>query len=764
MFKELLVTRPGGNRDKYVGHIWFAGNHTFEGNESCRKANVHSSFREPNTISDKTAVPSALLLELVERFAVFAPTSDRIINERCRSQSRLYVRHVRQFQLWALKMHDSSAKVPSGLLNGNVNQYGDYDQCLEVGTEPDHPVQGKYCLAYLDLDLKTTAAAVVPETVKEVNTLLHSYHAMRSQFHDPGHRIPRFSAINWAFCLPSTCTAEDLQQALQEAFEPYNNHTELALKVKVDPAMCYTRQGQPVTFTALCAILFFVAIIAATVIGTFRDYCNISQSEDSTFWKLVKCFSLRRNWKTLSNTKSSPDDVKSVHGLRAINALALIMFHKSAAFQFNPYTNRTAMQWSLSLAWSIIGRTSIIYTDSFIMFSGLLTSYSFLKDLERNKCLNVWEKYISRYIRFTPNLLAIILFCTYVMTHLGSGPQWNLVVQHHADICQETMWRNFLYIHNYFGFQNMCLTHTHQLGIDMQLFLISPLVVYLLWKSRWLGVLLILTVCWWSTVLRYTVTYNNNLSTVVYFGVPVAKLFDTANLSYILPTHRATIYLIGVLVGYWLRNMRKIHLNKMAVGVGWTVAIALALLAMCGPYHMARLHYSYNPEDAALYNAWSPIVWSGFLIWAIFATEQGYGGVIGDLLRWKGFVVFTRVAYAVYLTQFPIFFYNVGTTRHSHYYRPYMLFEMGEVTCILIAAVGMTLLFDLPAQEIKKTFWRSSSSYSYLDVLQLVAKERYILLAHTNVRKNFAVSYLAGDGDAIEKIYGKETKLSRANR
>nr|CAD7569101.1 unnamed protein product [Timema californicum] len=361
---------------------------------------------------------------------------------------------------------------------------------------------------------------------------------------------------------------------------------------------------------------------------------------------------------------------------------------------------------SLSLAWSIIGRTSIIYTDSFIMFSGLLTSYSFLKDLERNKCLNVWEKYISRYIRFTPNLVAIILFCTYVMTHLGSGPQWNLVVQHHADICQETMWRNFLYIHNYFGFQNMsnnldqsvacigghadyvkhfwitseeeigldwCLTHTHQLGIDMQLFLISPLVVYLLWKSRWLGVLLILIVCWWSTALRYTVTYNNNLSTVVYFGVPVAKLFDTANLSYILPTHRATIYLIGVLVGYWLRNMRKIHLSKMAVSVGWTVAIALALLAMCGPYHMARLHYSYNPEDAALYNAWSPIVWSGFLIWVIFATEQGYGGVVGDLLRWKGFVVFTRVAYAVYLTQFPIFFYNVGTTRHSHYYRPYML-------------------------------------------------------------------------------------------
>jgi hypothetical protein len=57
--------------------------------------------------------------------------------------------------------------------------------------------------------------------------------------------------------------------------------------------------------------------------------------------------------------------------------------------------------------------------------------------------------------RFTPNMLAIILFCTYIMVHLGSGPQWNLVVKHHSDMCQENMWKNFLYIHNYFGFQKM---------------------------------------------------------------------------------------------------------------------------------------------------------------------------------------------------------------------------------------------------------------------------------------------------------------------
>jgi hypothetical protein len=57
--------------------------------------------------------------------------------------------------------------------------------------------------------------------------------------------------------------------------------------------------------------------------------------------------------------------------------------------------------------------------------------------------------------RFTPNLVAVILFCTYVVNYLGSGPQWNLVVKRHSDICKKNMWRNFLYIQNYFGFEDM---------------------------------------------------------------------------------------------------------------------------------------------------------------------------------------------------------------------------------------------------------------------------------------------------------------------
>jgi hypothetical protein len=44
---------------------------------------------------------------------------------------------------------DASAKIPSGIMNGNINQYGDFDQCIDT-ISPDQKIQGKYCLSFLN--------------------------------------------------------------------------------------------------------------------------------------------------------------------------------------------------------------------------------------------------------------------------------------------------------------------------------------------------------------------------------------------------------------------------------------------------------------------------------------------------------------------------------------------------------------------------------------------------------------------------------------
>lgn len=47
----------------------------------------------------------------------------------------------------------------------------------------------------------------------------------------------------------------------------------------------------------------------------------------------------------------------------------------------------------------MIGRSAIIYTDTFIMMSGLLASYSMVKEFDQKKKISFKDKILSRYIR-----------------------------------------------------------------------------------------------------------------------------------------------------------------------------------------------------------------------------------------------------------------------------------------------------------------------------------------------------------------------------
>lgn len=75
-------------------------------------------------------------------------------------------------------MHDSTAKVSSGILNGNVNYFGDFDQCLNI-QGPMDDLKGKYCLTYLQASIPNN----MPK-LKHLYNLMHSHSAFISEFDD----------------------------------------------------------------------------------------------------------------------------------------------------------------------------------------------------------------------------------------------------------------------------------------------------------------------------------------------------------------------------------------------------------------------------------------------------------------------------------------------------------------------------------------------------------------------------------------------------
>lgn len=237
---------------------------------------------------------------------------------------------------------------------------------------------------------------------------------------------------------------------------------------------------------------------------------------DKSNW--FTCFSLIRNTRQLFSTTRDSSDIKSAHAIRFLNAVMLVLSHKCMALFFNPYSNRTAMTATLGKPWTVLARAASLYTDPFLMLSGMLTAYSLFGKLQRTGHISIWKEYLGRYLRIMPPLAFLIIFCTFILPLLGEGPQWNLVVTHHSAICKQHWWRNLLFIHNWFGFSNMCLTHTHHVGIDTELFAIAPFLILALWRWPRKGLNIIIGLAVVSTVARYYVTYKHDLSNYVFFG------------------------------------------------------------------------------------------------------------------------------------------------------------------------------------------------------------------------------------------------------
>lgn len=68
-------------------------------------------------------------------------------------------------------MFDATAKLPSGILNGNINQYGDFDECLSVES-------AQYCLVEIDLQ------PFWREPYLKFQDKVHSYFVFKEEFHD----------------------------------------------------------------------------------------------------------------------------------------------------------------------------------------------------------------------------------------------------------------------------------------------------------------------------------------------------------------------------------------------------------------------------------------------------------------------------------------------------------------------------------------------------------------------------------------------------
>ncbi|KAG8329502.1 hypothetical protein J6590_084646 [Homalodisca vitripennis] len=306
----------------------------------------------------------------------------------------------------------------------------------------------------------------------------------------------------------------------------------------------------------MTSIILSVFLIA--VAGTFYEFsqldkCGNAQKKNHNFiQKVMLAFSFRKNTMELLNTHTQKDEILCLHGIRFVFSVIIYVLHRAIFNMFWPATNRTNTAQLLESVWTMTFRSVWNNVDTFLVLSGLLTSYYTTRDLQAGRSLNIPAMYLRRYIKFTPILMLAVFIIRNTIEELRRGPQVIQVVKRHVQACQN-IWKPLFYVSNFDGIDQMCFPPAHHLMSDFYLYLGSPFLILLLWKYRLRGALYLVIALGCITAYKAVLINSGHLASFIYYGIQPTKMSESASRLYLNPLFRSMPYVVGILLGFYLR-------------------------------------------------------------------------------------------------------------------------------------------------------------------------------------------------------------------
>ncbi|KAL5277889.1 hypothetical protein ACFFRR_002871, partial [Megaselia abdita] len=734
----------------------------------------------------------------------------KVSDPECKQQLKVFHHQLRGNKLWPIQMIDSSGKMTSGMLHGNINQLGDFESCTGIRTivkvTKDLPVKvkGKYCLAHIEFRAKE-------DGLRFPIHLAHGRGLWNSHLGNPSNFIPRYSVASWGICIPHMCSSEDVQEMFEENLGPYNS-TGVTFRTEVDENECYVKSSkslfrkfkkdQKLLFT-LCFFATFVIAVASNFMVEHWEkiteftlkfieilkiaYVFISEfiislipkkeesteekpegeggdedvkeavdqeeevvSEESTKEEETKeeetkeeeeakeeaveevdefapppikdvikniwlSFSPERSYQELISTEKKDMQFPFFHLIRIVSTIMLYFFLKFVMIGHYAISNRDEMASMFNNSLTVFFRTPMIFMDLLLIVSGFLTSYQLSEEMQDTNHIGLLKRLTYKGMRYLPTLYAVLFFQTWILPYFGSGPFWGSLIMQNSEICESQMWRNIFSVQNAIDFEETCSPISVQLALEMQLFFIAPLIVWLYYSDSNTGFYVYGALHAMSVAARFGRTDTEHLSSTLFHGINVSKFYRTANLMFSSPVSRVTPYLVGVGTGILYRNTEGvIEMSPSTVRLNWIMATLGISWCFWNPSSGMNMDFIYDSSDAASYASWSPLILGMSIALIIFLLPKN-----GDSEEPHPFnkfctslpaLVISRMCYPIQLVTFVVILYNTASSKEIRKYSFSDMFDIVEIFSILFFAVLLSVLIDIPMRNVRsviveRLFW-----------------------------------------------------------
>ncbi|GKY91096.1 hypothetical protein MPSEU_000082400 [Mayamaea pseudoterrestris] len=458
---------------------------------------------------------------------------------------------------------------------------------------------------------------------------------------------------------------------------------------------------------------------------------NALSDKGDQYWE---AFDLALHWKRLTAPTSA--ETASLDGLRVGSLLWILLGHSMAITSTSGagFANPAAFLPPHGVTTTIHGQlifSSRFAVDTFLCISGFLVVYVLqakmpLSKHHGNACL--WSRYlrslpkalVTRAARILPIYTLSLGFYTQIAPHLGQGPfwyQWMALLRP----CHDYSWTNLFFVNNFLPLDTAttetCFYHSWYLAVDMQLFLLAPLLVFALQAQHTKGLQMTMTLFILSVATTIYLTHIRRWSSNTFDGAAVAR-FDVE--AYAKPHIRAQSYLCGMLVAMYLpkkalsRRSPWTWMHRLAMALILMTLAVVAYLPATGAYARRPCQYKEWPEldecgslwsshATFLYTATSRTVWS-ICIATLMHLSLGRTHSVANILSWRCWTPLSRLTFATYLIHpIVLFVWQLGETSKQFFRLETFAMTYLSVSVIsYVLALLAYLLVELPCAALQR--------------------------------------------------------------